>query len=188
MPPGLARDPVELAARTAAVALADRLNPVLTSLWESMATVRDQITTAIAMREQRPCALCLGEAIRWNTEHQAERQAAAEAALAAAVEEGKADGPEDPRAAGLDITPFLPEAPPVVYHYVAVLGGTELCEHHVAAAFAQPVAAQPAQQPARPLLTAAGGSVHAAAQAAYKGAPGMPGFAEAPSHFMRPGG
>ena len=137
------------------------------------------------------CGKCAFERAKWDRIHGEEMTFAR---LRACAAEGIEPG--DPRAAGLDLAPFLapelhPGAPggqgmPVPYLKATTVGGTDLCHPHIQAAEAEQAAIDAASaatpQPAAPpqpglLLARPGADVHAVAAAARVNAPGVPGYA-----------
>jgi hypothetical protein len=122
-------------------AVADRLGPVLVKLGQMFPQVLNMLPAMIAQAVQqaqphRWCAPCVTHRLQWEAAHVGEMDTASAAAAEAA---GFAKG--DPRAAQLDVTPFLPahlrsgsghiEQMPQINDRVTTAGGNDVCPQHI---------------------------------------------------------
>jgi hypothetical protein len=117
-----------------AAAVAQVLSPWVMKLAEILAQIPQVITSTAPIRQM--CARCLAERIAWEQAHRAEM----EAAFGMACKHAGITR-EDPRAAGVDVSPFLPvrlhpasggpEAMPQIQNAATIHQGNALCPGHL---------------------------------------------------------
>jgi hypothetical protein len=193
VPPAFRKDPGALIGQAAGAAVAGALGPLLAAMPEAIVQHLRQALAELAASDGYMCAKCAYQRARVTREHGD--------LIRFAMQRAEADGAEgDPVSV---IAAYLPEemrpdpgSPldenrlPVTFRATTALGGTLLCDFHVAADEAERAsngAAQPGtppqppqpgqQQQARPILVAPAMSASAAAAAAKVNAPGVPGYA-----------